>query len=83
MEPINKGTLVRVELETLIGYTDSEKGIGVHAGHGLTLQSLEPLLELNIFKEFNIGHWIISEAVFQGIGPVVKSLKELINKYSE
>jgi len=58
-----------------------DAGWGYHAGHGLTLDSLEPLLEQALFEEYNIGHWIISEAVFLGLGHVVKEMLTLINKY--
>ena len=56
-------------------------GLGYHAGHGLTLNSLEPLLKERIFEEYNIGHWIVSESVFLGLGPVVKEMLMLIKKY--
>lgn len=56
-------------------------GWGYHAGHGLTLQSLVPLLESGKFEEYNIGHWIISESVFLGLGQVIKEMLTLINKY--
>ena len=52
--------------------------MGFHAGHGLTRESLLPLVEANLFEEYNIGHWIVCEAVFQGIGTVVKDLSELL-----
>ncbi|HXH29662.1 MAG TPA: pyridoxine 5'-phosphate synthase [Bacteriovoracaceae bacterium] len=58
-----------------------EKGWGYHAGHGLTYDSLEPLLKEALFEEYNIGHWIISEAVFIGLGHVVKEMLTLIQKY--
>ncbi len=53
-------------------------GRGYHAGHGLTDRSLAPLLSAQLFEEYNIGHWMIAESVFQGLGPVVKGLQELI-----
>ena len=56
-------------------------GLGYHAGHGLTFDSLVPLLEEAQFEEYNIGHWIIAEAVFIGLGHVVKEMVTLINKY--
>lgn len=56
-----------------------QKGIGHHAGHGLTLESVSPLVEENLFEEYNIGHWIISESIFFGLGQVVGSLKEKIS----
>ena len=55
-----------------------ERGWGYHAGHGLTLESLGPLLEQGIFEEYNIGHWIITEAVFSGLESVVKNMLNLI-----
>lgn len=54
------------------------KGIGHHAGHGLTMESVSPLVEENLFEEYNIGHWIISESIFDGLANVVRSLKEKI-----
>jgi pyridoxine 5-phosphate synthase len=57
------------------------KGWGYHAGHGLTYDSLEPLLQEGDFEEYNIGHWIIAESVFIGLGHVVKEMLTLINKY--
>lgn len=56
-------------------------GWGFHAGHGLTFESLEPLLKEAVFEEYNIGHWIISESVFIGLGHVVKEILTLIQKY--
>jgi pyridoxine 5-phosphate synthase len=49
--------------------------IACHAGHGLTDESVKPLLLSGIFEEYNIGHWIICHALFNGLGPTVKSLK--------
>ena len=56
-------------------------GWGYHAGHGLTFDSLEPLLQEGDFEEYNIGHWIIAESVFIGLGHVVKEMLTLIKKY--
>lgn len=58
-----------------------KNGWGYHAGHGLTFESLVPLLEEADFEEYNIGHWIIAEAVFIGLGHVIKEMLTLINKY--
>lgn len=60
-------------------FLDKNK-INCHAGHGLTDKSTEVLLNENIFEEFNIGHWIISNALFNGLGHEVKTLK---NKFKE
>ncbi len=58
-----------------------EQGWGYHAGHGLTYGSLKPLLQEGDFEEYNIGHWIVAESVFIGLGHVVKEMLTLINKY--
>lgn len=56
-------------------------GWGYHAGHGLTVDSLEPLLAEGLFEEYNIGHWIIAESVFIGLGHVIKEMHALIKRY--
>ncbi len=52
-----------------------KNGLGFHAGHGLTSDSLAPLLEIGDFEEYNIGHWIICQAIFDGLGVVTSKLK--------
>jgi pyridoxine 5-phosphate synthase len=49
--------------------------IACHAGHGLTDESVVPLLQNQIFEEYNIGHWIICNALFNGLAVTVKNLK--------
>jgi pyridoxine 5-phosphate synthase len=55
-------------------------GIGYHAGHGLTYESTTPLVKQQIFKEYNIGHWIICESVFNGLKNTVSHLNEMIKQ---
>lgn len=55
-------------------------GVGYHAGHGLTDDSLAPLVESNIFSEYNIGHWIISDSVFCGMDRSIKKLLSIMEK---
>jgi len=57
-----------------------EHNIAVHAGHGLTLESLRPLAKQAIFEEYNIGHWAIAEALFGGLEKVVGQLKDVCNE---
>ena len=49
-------------------------GLGVNAGHGLTLDNIEPLLFINEIETFNIGHSIISHAIFVGLEQAVKDM---------
>ena len=57
-----------------------ELGLAHHAGHGLTGQSVKPLVEEKLFIEYNIGHWIICQAVFEGLAKVVADLSAQINE---
>lgn len=57
-----------------------ELGLAHHAGHGLTADSVAPLVKEKLFAEYNIGHWIICQAVFDGLSGVVKNLKNLLSK---
>lgn len=58
-----------------------ENKIACHAGHGLSFESVLPLVESNLFEEYNIGHWIICRAVFDGLSNVVTRFKDLFEKY--
>lgn len=57
------------------------QGRSFHAGHGLTLESVAPLLELGVFSEYNIGHWMMSEAMFVGISQVTEDMLHLFKKF--
>ncbi len=55
-----------------------DRGIEVNAGHGLNYHNVTPVLAMPGLVELNIGHSIVSEAVFSGIGPAVRRMKDLI-----
>ena len=42
-------------------------GLTLHAGHGLTYQNVQPIAGIEDMQELNIGHSIVSRAVFVGI----------------
>ncbi len=54
--------------------------IGFHAGHGLTLESLKPLVEQSLFIEYNIGHALVSESIFIGLETSVKQYLDVLTK---
>ena len=58
----------------------TKANMGYHAGHGLTDESLIPLVEQGLFAEYNIGHWIICDAVFNGLTNSIKKLTTILNK---
>ena len=55
-------------------------GLAVHAGHGLTYENVGPVAALPGVEELNIGHSIISRAVFVGIERVVREMRERIDR---
>lgn len=57
----------------------NSRSIGFHAGHGLTNENLVPLVENSLFVEYNIGHWIIADSVFNGLDISIKKLLKIIN----
>jgi pyridoxine 5-phosphate synthase len=54
-------------------------GIEVNAGHGLNYENVAPILALPGLVELNIGHSIVSEAIFTGLGPAVRRMKDLLS----
>ena len=50
----------------------------VHGGHGLTYDNVRAVAALEGFEEFNIGHSIVSRAVFVGLREAVRQMKSLI-----
>jgi pyridoxine 5-phosphate synthase len=55
-------------------------GVELHAGHGLNYRNVGPIARLDRMAELNIGHSIVSRAVFVGLGPAVREMKECINR---
>ena len=53
-------------------------GLEVHAGHGLTFHNVQPIAAIEQLAELNIGHFLIGEAVFMGLGESVKEMKRLM-----
>lgn len=57
-------------------------GLEVHGGHGLTYRNIAAVAAIPGFSEFNIGHSIVSRAVFVGIREAVREMKCLIEKHA-
>ncbi|NLF30718.1 MAG: pyridoxine 5'-phosphate synthase [Planctomycetes bacterium] len=55
-------------------------GLVVHGGHGLTYTNIERIAGIAGFSEFNIGHSIISRAIFVGLTEAVREMKRLIDR---
>ena len=55
-------------------------GIEVHIGHGLTYDSVGPVAALPEVAELNIGHFIIGEAIFRGLGPAIAEMRRCMDE---
>ena len=50
-------------------------GLGVHAGHGLTVRNVGPVAAVPEIEELNIGHSIVSRAIFVGLTAAVREMR--------
>ncbi len=74
--------LYDAELERLVvGARDgSALGLEVHAGHGLTFGNVAPVAALAGIRELNIGHFLIGEAIFEGLTPTLLQMRTLMDQ---
>ena len=56
-----------------------KNGIEPHAGHGLTFDNVMPVAAIPQIAELNIGHFLIGEAIFTGLDPSVRRMRELMD----
>ena len=71
------------ELKRLIAGAKQARSLGlrVNAGHGLNSQNLPALFAVPHLEELNIGHSLISRAVFIGLEAAVKEMLALMKNY--
>ena len=56
-----------------------KNGIEVHAGHGLMFDNVVPVAAIPQIAELNIGHFLVGEAIFTGLEPSVRHMRELMD----
>ena len=73
-----------IEFNRLLNATKLAQSLGltVNAGHGLDYKNVYRMHEIPNLHELNIGHSIISRAIFVGIETAVKEMYEIVNKNS-
>jgi pyridoxine 5-phosphate synthase len=54
-------------------------GLEVHAGHGLTYETVQPIAALPEVMELNIGHFLIGESIFRGLAPAIEEMRRLMD----
>ena len=55
-------------------------GLEVHAGHGLDYVTAEQIAALPGVVELNIGHFLIADAVFEGLGAAIKTMRAAMDR---
>ncbi|WP_039018807.1 pyridoxine 5'-phosphate synthase [Halocynthiibacter namhaensis] len=55
-------------------------GLEVHAGHGFTYETVQPVAAFPEVLELNIGHFLIGEAIFRGLTPAIHEMRRLMNE---
>jgi pyridoxine 5-phosphate synthase len=58
----------------------AKNGIEPHAGHGLTFDNVQPVAAIPQLRELNIGHFLIGEAIFTGLGESVARMRSLMDE---
>ena len=58
------------------------RGLAVHAGHGLTYDNVQPVAAIRDIEELNIGHSIVSNAIFLGMEQAVRRMRLLVDEAS-
>ncbi|AWN46785.1 pyridoxine 5'-phosphate synthase [Methylobacterium terrae] len=68
---------VRAELARLARAAEHGGGLGleIHAGHGLTVDSVGPVAALPQVRELNIGHALMAEAIFDGLPAAIRAMR--------
>ena len=56
----------------------NDLGLEVHAGHGLTYVSAKILSKIKGIQEFNIGHFLVGESIFEGMPSAIKKFKKIL-----
>ena len=58
----------------------AKNGIEPHAGHGLTFDNVQPIAAIPQLVELNIGHFLIGEAIFDGLDGTVRKMRQLMDE---
>jgi len=79
-----EGNMAQVEeelkaLRDMSAYAHS-LGLEVHAGHGLTYETVQPVAAFPEVMELNIGHFLIGESIFRGLTPAIGEMRRLMDE---
>ena len=73
--------LAAIELQRLRAAARHGAGLGleIHAGHGLSYESVGPIAAIHEVRELNIGHFLIGEAIFVGLEATIHEMRRLMD----
>lgn len=54
-------------------------GLEIHAGHGITYDTVAPVARLTPVVELNIGHFLVGEAIFVGLEESIRTMRRLMD----
>ena len=74
------GTAAEIERHAKAARAAAAAGLEVHAGHGLTYNTVGPIARLPEIVELNIGHFLIGEAIFGGLSSAVRRMRMLMDE---
>jgi pyridoxine 5-phosphate synthase len=81
-EAVAAGDLLRGERELgalrVAAEAGAKLGMEIHAGHGITFESVRPVAAIPQVAELNIGHFLVGEAIFAGLDAAVRRMKALM-----
>jgi pyridoxine 5-phosphate synthase len=58
----------------------AERGLEVHAGHGLGFETVGPIAAIPEIRELNIGHFLVGEAIFSGLDAAIRRMRALMDE---
>jgi len=54
----------------------ADRGLEVHAGHGLGFDTVGPIAAIPQISELNIGHFLVGEAIFIGLEAAIRGMRD-------
>lgn len=75
--PDDPATLTALREATILGRS---LGLAVHAGHGLSVHNVGPVAAIDGIEELNIGHSIVSRAIFLGLAHAVREVRDAMHR---
>jgi pyridoxine 5-phosphate synthase len=71
------GELERIQSSAIYA---TRNGLEVHAGHGLSFETVGDIARIAEIRELNIGHFLIGDAIFQGLEASIHEMRRLMDE---